>query len=137
MAAQDRQKEELERSNRWAEELNQEIEERRGRVVQLQQELVEQQAAARQLAEGYAVKVRELEEDVLAKVEWARNTQAELDRAAEALDRLQKEFDERTAWALSLSQEVQRLEQQLGLLRASLWMKLGQKVRLGPDLPSS
>ena len=135
--AHDLQKKELERSNQWAEELNRELEERRERVAQLQTELVEQQEAARQVAEGYAAKVRELEEDALAKAQWARNTQDELGRAVEALHSLQKEFDERTAWALRLDQEVRQLEEKLALLRASRWMKLGQKVGLGPDLPPS
>jgi SAM-dependent methyltransferase len=137
LAAHDRQKEELERSNQWAEALNRELEERRERVAQLQAELVEQQAAAGQVAEGYAAKVRELEGDLEAKAQWARDTQAELDRAAAALNRLQTEFDERTAWALRLNQEVRQLEEQLGQLRASRWMKLGHKVGLGPELPPS
>ncbi len=130
MEANDRQKEELERSNQWADALNQELEERRGRVAQLQAELAQQQ-------EGYAAKVRELEEDVRVKAQWARDTQAELDRAAEALHQLEKEFEERTAWALRLDQEVRQLEEQLALLRASRWMRLGQKVGLGPELPPS
>lgn len=128
LAAQDRQKEELERSNRWAEALNQEIEERRGRVAELQAELAQQR-------EGYAAKVRELEEDVQAKTQWALNNQAELDRAVEALHRLETEFEERTAWALSLNQEVGQLQEQLALLRASLWVKVGEVVKLAPQRP--
>jgi SAM-dependent methyltransferase len=128
LEAHDRQKEELERSNQWAETLNREIGERRERVARLQAELAAQQA-------GYAAKVKELEEDVLAKAQWARNTQAELDRAGEALNRLQEEFEERTAWALRLDQEVRQLREQIGLLRASRWMRLGHKVGLGPELP--
>jgi len=137
MAAHDRLKEELERSNRWAEALNREIEERRERVAQLQAELVEQQEAARSLAEAYAGKVRELEEDILAKTQWAHNNLAELDRSAAELTRLQKEFDERTAWALRLDQEARQLEQQLLRLRGTLWIKLGLKAGLGPHLPPS
>lgn len=135
LEAHDRLKEELERSNQWAEAVNRELEERRERVAQLQAELVEQQAAARQVAEGYAAKVRELEEDVGTKAQWARNSQAELDRAVAELGRLQKEFDERTAWALRLDGEVRQVAEQLAQLRATPWIKLGLKVGLGPDLP--
>lgn len=135
MEANDRQKEELERSNQWAVTLNQELEERRGRVAQLQTELAEQQEAARQVAEGYAAKVRELEQDVLTKAQWARNNQAEADRAIEEIHRLEKEFEERTAWALSLKQELEQLEERLALFRGSLWVKVGQKVGLSPELP--
>jgi SAM-dependent methyltransferase len=135
LEAHDRLKDELERSNQWAESLNREIEGRRERVAQLQRELAEHQEAAREMAEAYAAKVRELEVDSEAKAQWARNTQSELDGARQALTRLQGEFEERTAWALRLNQEVQQLEQQLGVLRASRWMKLGHRVGLGPDLP--
>jgi SAM-dependent methyltransferase len=46
-----RQTEELERSNRWAEALDKEVEERRARVTALQGELAEQQQNARRMAE--------------------------------------------------------------------------------------
>ena len=48
LEAHDRQKEELERSNHWAEALNRELQEPRARVAQLQAELAKQQEAARQ-----------------------------------------------------------------------------------------
>ena len=129
-----RQTEELERSNRWAETLNQEIEERRARVAALQGELAEQQDSARQMAEGYAAKVAELEEDIRTKVEWAMNLEAaheqELRQAAEVLE-------ERTARAVRLDEQKRQLEQQIAMVRASRWMRLGRKVGLGPGLPAS
>jgi SAM-dependent methyltransferase len=128
--------EELARSNRWAESLNLELEERRTRVAALQEEL-------RRVAEGYAAKVKELEEDVAAKTQWALDTEArltaevekrdqELMRQREALERLQKEFEERTAWALRLDEEVRSLGQRLGEYQASRWVRLGRRVGLGP-----
>jgi len=137
MEAHERLREELEKSNRWAETLNQEIAERRERVTQLQTELAGHEAATRELTEAYAAKVRDLEEDVRAKTQWALNTQAELDNAGRALAKLQNEFEERTAWALRLAEEVRQLDEHLALVRASRWMKLGQKVGLGPELPPS
>jgi hypothetical protein len=129
-----RQTEELERSNRWAETLNQEIEERRARVATLQGELAQQQDSARQMAEGYAAKVAELEEDIRTKVEWAMNLEAaheqELRQAREVLE-------ERTAWAVRLDEQKRQLEQQIAMVRASRWMRLGRKVGLGPGLPAS
>jgi hypothetical protein len=41
---------------------------------------------------------------------------------------------ERTAWAQRLDQERRLLEEQLTLVRASRWIKLGRKVGLGPAL---
>jgi len=149
-----RQTEELERSNRWAEALSQEIEERRERVAALQDELAEQQASARRVAEGYAAKVVELEEDIRGKVRWAVDLETrlaaeidgrteELARAVAALHNTEKELDERTAWALRLDEEKrqleerrQHLEQQLAMVRASRWVKLGRRFGLGPEVPA-
>jgi len=139
------QKEELERSNRWAAELNRELEERRARVAELQQELEREQENARQVAEGYAAKVAALEAENREKTQWALDTETrlnaevrkqteELARAVEALDRTGKELEERTAWALRLQDEAQKLEALLGAYRASRWVRLGRKVGLGPAL---
>ena len=147
LAAHRLQKEELERSNQWAQSLTGELEERRARIGALQQELSEQQASARKVAEGYAAKVKDLEEDILAKTQWAVDTETrlnaevqrlveELGQAVEALHGTEKELEERTAWALRLEEHGRRLEELLGLVRASRWVRLGRKVGLGPDLPT-
>ncbi|MBV8731485.1 MAG: methyltransferase domain-containing protein, partial [Acidobacteriia bacterium] len=78
MDAHREQTEELERSNRWARELNQQLTEREERVVALQNENAEEQKRARQVAHGYAAKVRELEEDIRSKVEWAVDLETRL-----------------------------------------------------------
>jgi SAM-dependent methyltransferase len=133
MAAHRRQTEELERSNRWAEALNQEVEERGARVTALQSELAEQQESARRMAEGYAAKVEELEEDIREKVQWAMNLKsAHEQELAQAADALQ----ERIAWALRLDEEKRHLEQQLAMVRASRWVRLGRKFGLGPEVPA-
>ena len=69
---------ELERSNRWAAALNEEIAERRARIAELQEEMAREQETARQMAAGYEAKVAELEEDIRAKTEWARDVEARL-----------------------------------------------------------
>jgi hypothetical protein len=119
LEAHRRQTEELERSNHWAEQLNQELAERHARVGQLQNELQE-------LADGYEARVTELEEDIRSKVEWATREIA----------RIEKELQDRTAWAQRLDEERRQLEQQLAMVRASRWMKLGRIARLGPELPA-
>jgi SAM-dependent methyltransferase len=138
-----RQTEELERSNRWAEALNREIEERRARVTTLQSELAEQEESARRMAEGYAAKVAELEEDIRGTVGWATDLEARLTAAMDAVRHSEKELEERTAWALRLDEEKrqleetrQHLEQQLAMVRASRWVKLGRRFRLGPEVPA-
>jgi SAM-dependent methyltransferase len=137
------QKSELERSNQWAEELNRELEERRTRVAELQQEIAREQEAARKSIEGYQAKVQDLERDIRDKTQWAIDTETrltadiqrqveELQRAVEALHRVESELEERTAWALRLKEDGQALEQRLAMFRASRWVKLGRRVGLGP-----
>jgi len=128
----------------WAASLAQELEERRARVVELQEELARQQASALRTAEGYAAKVAELEADIGAKTQWAASLTADVQRQTEALAAAvaqlhltEKELEERTAWALQLQEEARRLGEQAALYRASRWVKLGRRVGLGPDLPAS
>jgi SAM-dependent methyltransferase len=129
------QKAELERSNRWAADLDRTLSERGARIEALQQELAAEQENARSVAEGYAAKVLDLERDVREKTEWARSTAAELGHAVEVLDAREKELEERTAWALRLQEEAHALERLLSMVRASRWIRLGRKVGLGPELP--
>jgi chromosome segregation ATPase len=145
---------ELEASNRWAEQLNLELADRRARVADLQDEVARDQQAARLMAREYEAKIAELEQDIQSKIEWAlrvetsltaeirkqtadiRKQTDELVKAVEALHHTEKELNERTEWALRLQEEGARLAQQVALFRASRWVKLGHKVGLGPTLPT-
>lgn len=142
------QKEALDEANRWAESLRRESEERDARIVELQAEVAREQDAAQKVADGYGAKVRELEEDVRAKTKWALDVEARLTAevqkqtgqlvaALEALHHTEEELRERTAWALRLQDEVNGLAQQVALVRASRWVRLGHKIGLGPALPPS
>jgi len=133
------QKQELERSNEWAEKLNREIAENRARIAELQEELAREQENARR-------KIAELEQDIREKTQWARDVEAaltaeirkqtaDLVAAVEALHRTEKELEDRTGWALKLQKEGEALAQQLTLVRASRWVRLGRRVGLGPALP--
>jgi SAM-dependent methyltransferase len=144
-------KEELDGSNQWAASLGLELEGRHARIVELQEEFAREQDSARQAAEGYAAKVREVEADVREKTQWAADLTAELNRQTEALTkaveqlhRSDKELEARTAWALQLQEEARKwqeeargLEGQVALYRASRWVKLGRRVGLGPDFRAS
>jgi septal ring factor EnvC (AmiA/AmiB activator) len=132
------QKEDLERSNRWAEELNAELAERRARVAELQEEMVREQEKARQMAERYNAKIGALEKENQEMAQWAKDTETrlteELRKAIEAFEHTEKELQARTEWALSLDKEKGALEDQLTLVRASRWVRLGRKVGVGPAL---
>jgi chromosome segregation ATPase len=138
------QKAELERSNQWADSLNRGLEEARARIGDLQRELEREQESARLVAEGYETKLHELEADLASKITWARDAEKRLDEqiadkqtAIDALHHTEKELADRTAWALSLEEERRRVEEQLVLYRTSRWVRLGRKVGLGPELPTS
>ena len=133
------QKEELERSNQWAGALNSELEGRRARVAELQEELARDQAKSREVVEGYTAKVAALEQENRQTTTWAEGLAAEIRQqvnelklAVEALHRTEKDLEERTAWALRLQEEGRQLEQQIAMFRASRWVRLGRKVGLGP-----
>jgi ubiquinone/menaquinone biosynthesis C-methylase UbiE len=138
---------ELERSNQWAAALNREVAEKGARVTELQEELAREQASARDMADGYEAKVRHLEGEVRERTQWAIDTEtrltADLHRemkqvalAVEALHHTEKELEERTAWARQLREELEKLQAQLAMYRASRWVKLGRKAGLGPPLPT-
>jgi SAM-dependent methyltransferase len=121
------QTKELEERNRWAGQLNRELEKAR---------------------EAYEVKTRELEEENRAKTQWALDIEKrlgaelearsqELVRCVELLQENEKIIQARTQWAQELQAHIDQIEQQLNLVRASRWMKLGRKFRLGPPLPGS
>jgi SAM-dependent methyltransferase len=138
------QKEQLESSNRWAESLDRDLTEARTRIAALQQELETEQRNARSMAEGYEQQVKQLEADLASKVAWAQDAEKRLEeqiadkkRAVDALHNTEKELQDRTAWALRLEEERSRLEGQVTLYRTSRWVKLGRKVGLGPELPTS
>jgi SAM-dependent methyltransferase len=133
------QKDELEARNRWAESLNQRLDERGARILQLQEEV-------RTLAEGYEAKVSELEEENRRKTQWALETEErlgielearaqELVRCVEMLHETERALEERTHWARRLESEAARLSGQLAMVRASRWMRLGRRFGLGPVLP--
>jgi 2-polyprenyl-3-methyl-5-hydroxy-6-metoxy-1,4-benzoquinol methylase len=139
------QKEELERSNRWAEELNALLTARGARIDELQEELARDQENARGVVAAYNAKVAALEKEGREKAQWAIDTEtrltAEIGKVAEALteaaaslEQTEKDLQERTVWALRLEEEKRQLEDQLNMVRASRWIKLGRKVGLGPAL---
>jgi len=139
------QKEELEQSNRWAEELNAALAARGARIDELQEELARDQENARTVVAAYNAKIAALEQEGREKAQWAldiearlsaeiRNIADALTETAATLEQTEKDLQERTVWALRLEQEKRQLEDLLHMVRASRWVKLGRKVGLGPAL---
>ena len=139
------QNEELERQNQWAKALDAQLSSARERVVALQQELAEHQAAAREVAAGYEAKVQELDEEVRKRTEWALETERrltseltarcqELADCVRLLDTAEATVEERTWWGQRLEAELREAETQLSMARASRWLRLGRALGLGPPL---
>jgi len=139
------QKEELEQSNRWAEELNAALAARGARIDELQEELARDQENARTVVAAYNAKIAALEQEGHERAQWALDIEAhltaEIRKIAEALtqtgatlEQTERDLQERTAWAHRLEEEKRQLEDLLHMVRASRWVKLGRKVGLGPAL---
>jgi SAM-dependent methyltransferase len=135
----------LEQRNRWAAELDAGLTAARNRIVALQQELAGEQAAAREMAAAYEAKVAELDGDIRKRTEWALETERRLEGELDArgkelaecvrlLDRAEATLTERALWAQRLEGELKQVEAQLGMVRASRWMRLGRAFGLGPRL---
>ena len=135
----------LEQRNCWAAELDAALTAARNRIVALQQELAGEQAAAREMAAAYEAKLAELDGEIRKRTEWALETERRLEGELDArgkelaecvrlLDRAEATVTERTLWAQRLEAELHQVEAQLGMVRASRWMRLGRAFGLGPKL---
>ena len=147
----------LEKANRWAESSLAEAKERGARVVEMQHELDKQTADSTETVRKYETKIQELDEDLVARTEWARKIERDftaaleqkdrdLANAAEALnaeaagrtaaDALAAELtalvSERTAQAKRLETEAGLLSEELAHVRNSRWVRLGGLFRVGP-----
>jgi SAM-dependent methyltransferase len=72
---------------------------------------------------------------------WAAQLDQELNVARDRLDQLQRELEDRTAWAVSLNERAQELTRRVEIfdarwhmLRESRWIKLGRKIGVGPQI---
>jgi ubiquinone biosynthesis O-methyltransferase len=125
---------ELEESNRWARNLNEDLKDAGDRIIQLQAEVTE-------LAAGYQAEISRMEHEDRVKTEWARKTSAELEakckelaECVRLLDLAEATVRERTQWAQTAEAERAKLAAQLEMVRESRWLKLGRNVGLGPEV---
>ena len=130
--------EELRKSNDWALRLNE-------RILALQEELAQEQAAAR-------AEIERLNTELNETSEWARETEeclssklrevaedrdrqiSDLAHCVELLNRAEATLAERTKWAQDLDAELVRVRSLIAAAQASRWIKLGRVAGLGPEL---
>ena len=118
---------ELERSNQWADALNRELEERRARVDELQQELAREQKTAqaqildieKELArqqDNAQAQIQQLDQELAREQENARahidQLEAELGReqknAQAQISRIEEELDQKIAWARRIDASLEK-----------------------------
>ena len=146
---------ELEESNRWADKLNLEIQQRRQTIQELMEEAAHQKALFAESVQGYEGKIAALEAENQHTIEWAHETETrltqqlaqvaadlaskcqELARCVQLLDAAEKTVVERTEWAKRLDEERQQLEALLLGVKTSRWIRLGRTIGLGPELGKS
>jgi SAM-dependent methyltransferase len=111
------QKDELERSNQWAETLNRELEERRARIVELQEEFAREQEKAQKVAESNAAELersnqwaeglnREIEERRARIVELQEEFAREQENAQKVAEGYAAELARSNQWAEALNREI-------------------------------
>jgi SAM-dependent methyltransferase len=139
------QTQELQNNNTWAKELDTQLKASRQRIADLQDEAFAQHKAALAVAEGYENQLRKLETELQARTEWAQGAEArvqqemdqlngDLTRCVALLDKAEATVVERTNWALQLQRDLEHAQAQLALARASIWVKLGRIIKVGPEL---
>ncbi|MBS1825277.1 MAG: methyltransferase domain-containing protein [Acidobacteria bacterium] len=139
---------EIEARNRWAEQLDKDLQRTSERVAALQGELAAEQKAAAETVQQYESVIVNLEADVQAKAQWAIDTErrltAELNARSDELARCvallhenETLVEERTKWALDLQKQVEGLQTQVSSVMGSRWYRMGRTLGLGPQLHNS
>jgi hypothetical protein len=136
---------EMEERNNWMAQLDARLVAAGERILALQAEVETEHKAAQGTIDGYEIKIRDLEHENQEKTAWAQETERrltgeieqhreELQRSVDLLHQAESTLEERTKWALSLQQQVEEIERQLSMVRASRWMKAGRAIGLGPEI---
>lgn len=135
----------LEEQNRWALDLETRWREAMNRITQLQDEIQREQSNAAEVVAQYNLKIADLEQDNVAKTQWALETEArltaelarksaELAETVRLLNHAEATVVERTVWAQDLEKRMEHLRAQLAMVRESRWVKLGRVAGLGPQV---
>jgi SAM-dependent methyltransferase len=122
------QQTEYEAQSQWCLQLSQQMQERTEWAQRLHQRIQELDARIAELQQQH----RSLENELQRRAEWAEGLKQEIANRDQRLGSLQAEFDERTAWALRLNEELKLNQAKLDRLRQSKLFRLGQILGLAP-----
>jgi SAM-dependent methyltransferase len=133
-AEHEQQSADLAQKAAWALNVQQEMDDVRRRIVQLQAELEEQNRQSAAVVAEYEKKIASLEVELLQRTERVQAVERELVKCVELLHTAEKTVEERTHWAQDLDARLERTEAKLHAAQGSRWVKFGRKLGLGPDL---
>jgi SAM-dependent methyltransferase len=152
-----RQTQELEKSNRWADEMDAARQAALARTAEVQDELAAEQRRGAAVVAAYERRMAEIERVSAETAEWAKKREGELQakigeiqaafgkrseeleakgrelaEAVRLLDQAEATVIERTEWAQGLAARVAELEGVVDAHRMSRWVRLGKSLGLGP-----
>lgn len=74
-----------------------------------------------------------LESQLGERTAWAVSLEQDVARHVEIAERVQRDFEERTGWALKLRDENETLTERLNRMNASRWIKLGRALGMAKE----
>jgi SAM-dependent methyltransferase len=135
----------LEASNRWADQLNKELESATVRIRELDTQILNDRAQFAETTSAYEAKINDLETENVEKTQWAKDTEerlgrelaertADIVRYQELLTEAENTLEQRTRWALDLEQANRAATDRIGMIAASRWVRLGRLFGVGPEI---
>ncbi|MBM3801013.1 MAG: methyltransferase domain-containing protein [Acidimicrobiia bacterium] len=122
------QQREYDSQSRWCLQLGQQMQERMEWAQRLEARIQELDARIEELQHQH----RGLEEELQKRAEWAKGLNLEVAERAQRLTQLQAEFDERTAWALQLNEELKVSRGKLERIKQSKLFQISRALGLAP-----
>jgi hypothetical protein len=110
----------LKAKNQWAAELQATLQASQARVVELQDSIAEREIQIAGEQQRAIEVITRLEATVIERTEWAQASDKQVDQLTGALD--------------ALSTQSAELKTELGLVRESRWVKLGNALGVGPKV---
>lgn len=118
----------LDESNAWAKSLNEQLDAARARLDEFPGQL-------EAVHKGYQEQIAALEAELIKRLDWVRDLEAQIARGRAEIERLNEENAERTRWAQSLDEEVMQMRARLQSLDEAALVRIGRKLNIVPDEP--
>ena len=136
---------ELRTRNQWAESLNQELAESRAIIQDMERDIDDKREWVARLESDLGSSNAEiarlqneqaaLNRALLERTKWARANESEKDQAIAAYRNLETSAELRLSQArAALEQAEDRHADQLRMIAASRWVRLGRKLKVGPEI---